>query len=71
MRTLSADGQIAPVPVSAVRADFDEPLDVHRSVLAQVAFDSTFGLNGLTNAVHFFLAEVLNFLLGRYVCLVE
>src|SRR5580704_18943404 len=35
---LSADGQVAAVTVSAIGTDFDEPLDVHRNFLAQIAF---------------------------------
>src|ERR1700692_2273004 len=36
---LSPDRQAAAVAVSTIRPDFDEPLDVHRDVFAQIAFD--------------------------------
>src|SRR5207248_7688710 len=38
-RPLSADRQAAAMPHAAVAADFHQPLDVHRDLFAQVAFD--------------------------------
>ena len=49
---------------SAIRADFDKPLDVHRNVLAQIALDRTFRLDDLADAVDLFFSEILNFLHG-------
>jgi len=37
--SLSAGRQIPPVPRAAVAADFDQPLDAERDLLAEVAFD--------------------------------
>ena len=62
MRTLSADGKVAAMTEPAIGADFDEPLDAHGNFLAQIAFDETFALDDLTNAVDFVLAEVLDLL---------
>src|SRR6266545_887527 len=62
VRALSADGQAAAVTVAAIGADFDEPLDVKRDFLAQVAFHLAFVLNHLTDAVHFLFAQVLDLL---------
>ena len=50
------------MPQSAVGADFDVPLDVHRDFLAQVAFDRAFVLDDLADVVDFVLAQVLNLL---------
>src|SRR6185436_3414970 len=35
-RALAADRQIAAVPESSIAADFHQPLDVHRDLLAQI-----------------------------------
>src|SRR6185437_2197194 len=51
----------------AIGTDFDEPLDVHRNVLAQIAFDVAFALNDLTNAVDFVFVQVLDLLIGTHV----
>src|SRR5207249_10684882 len=53
--------------ISAIRTDFDEPLDVHRNLLAEVAFHHAFTFNHLANAVNFVLAQILN-LLHRVHC---
>src|SRR5579863_1828075 len=62
VRTLSTNRQIPAMAIPAVGTDFDEPLDVHRNFLAQIAFDQPFGLDYLTDAVHLVLAEVLDLL---------
>jgi len=52
------------MPESAIRANFDEPLDVHRNVFAQIALDATFALDDLADAVDLFFVQVL-YLLPR------
>src|SRR6185437_13421732 len=56
---------------AAIGADFDEPLDVHRNFLAQVAFNQSFRFNDLADAVHFLFAQVLDLLHGIHVGLVQ
>ena len=48
----------------AIRANLDQPLDVHGDVLAQVAFDRAFRLDDLTNPVHLVFVQVLHLLVG-------
>src|SRR5262252_6703216 len=62
MGSLSANREVAAMTESAIGADFDEPLDVHRNFLAQIAFDQAFGLDDRTNVVDLFFAEILNLL---------
>ena len=50
------------MPVAAIALDIDEPLDVHRDVLAQVAFDIALVLNDLADAVYLVLVQVLDLL---------
>ena len=50
--------------VSAIGTDFDQPLDVHRDVFAQIAFDVAFRFDDLADAVDFVFAQVLNLLRG-------
>jgi hypothetical protein len=64
MGALSANRQIAAVTESAIRTDFDEPLDVHRNVFAQIAFDAAFAFDDLADAVDFVFRKVLNFFRG-------
>src|SRR5579864_5837398 len=71
MRALSANRQVAAVTVSAVGADFDEPLDVHRNFFAQIAFHHAFGLDDLADAVDLVFAEVLNLLVPVHVRLLQ
>ena len=46
------------------RTEFDEALDVHRDVLAEIAFDVALVLNHLADAVDLVLAQVLDLLEG-------
>src|SRR5579862_5693602 len=62
MCALASDRQVAAMAESAIGADFDETLDVHRNFLAQIAFHQAFGLNDCADAVDLFFAEVLNLL---------
>src|ERR1019366_2403957 len=64
---LSANRQAAAVPVPTIGADFDEPLDVHRDVLAEIAFDVATLFNHLANAVYFLFVEVADLLVGLHV----
>src|SRR3972149_4013502 len=41
LRPLPANRQAAPVAHPAVAADFHQPLDVHRDLLAEIALDAT------------------------------
>src|SRR5437763_12617474 len=67
MGALSANRKIAAVTAATVAANFDQPLDVHRDIFAQVAFDAAFVLDRLTDVVHFLFGEVLNLLVGIHV----
>src|SRR5579864_1655282 len=71
MRALPANRQVAAVPKPAVRAYFDEALDVHRNFLAQIALDHSFRLDHRTDAVDLFFAEVLDLFHGVHFGLVE
>ena len=64
MGTLSANRQAAAMTVPAIGADFDEPLDVHRDVFAEIAFDVATLFNDLADAVHLLFVEVAD-LFGR------
>src|ERR1700722_6975933 len=55
---LSAYRQPAAMPQPAIRSHFDETLDVHRKLLAEIAFDGPFVLNQGSNAVDFVFAHV-------------
>ncbi len=46
----------------AVGADLDQPLDVDRDLLAQVAFDAALAFDDLPNAIDLFLAQLLDLL---------
>src|SRR5579863_6356203 len=59
---LPADRQVAAMAESAIGADFDESLDVHRNFLAQIALDQALLLDDRANAVDLFFAEVLDLL---------
>src|SRR5690349_9250524 len=60
MRALAANRQVAAMTESAIRADFDQPLDVHRDVLAEIALDAAFALDDLADAVDLVFVEVLH-----------
>src|SRR6202034_2680457 len=71
VRSLSADRQVAAMPESAIGADFDEPLDVHRNLLAEIALHHPLLLDHGANAVHFLFAEVLHLLHGVHLGLIK
>jgi hypothetical protein len=58
------------VTQTTVRLNVNQPLDVHRDVFAQIAFDLAFSLNYLADTVYLVLTQILDFLerihLGRY-----
>src|SRR6185312_7330362 len=60
MRPLAAHRQVAAVTVTAVGPDFDQSLDVHGGVFAQVAFHLAFSLNDMADAVDLILVQVLH-----------
>src|SRR5215469_13427009 len=62
VRALSANRQIAAMTISAIGADFDEPLDVHRNFFAQIAFHHAFRLDYLADAVDLVFTQVLHLL---------
>src|SRR5437868_7631114 len=62
VRALSTDRQIAAMAISAIGTDFDETLDVHRNVLAQIAFHHAFRFNDLADAVDLVFIEILHLL---------
>src|SRR4249920_3704695 len=47
---LAAHRQVAAVPQPAEAADFHQPLDVHRDLLAKIAFDAALVLDHLADA---------------------
>src|SRR5258706_2960418 len=60
MGALSADRQITAMPKPSVRTDFDEPLDIHRNVFAQIAFHRTFRFDHLPDAVDLVFGQILH-----------
>src|SRR6476660_10102304 len=64
MSTLSPDRQVPAMAVTAVGTDFDEPLDVHRNFLAQIAFHHAFRFDHLADAIDLVLAQVLDLFRG-------
>src|SRR5271157_2819897 len=64
---LPADGQAAAMTIPTIRTDLDEPLDVHRDVFAQIAFDVAALLDDLTDAVDLVFIEVAHLLGGLHI----
>src|SRR5215813_3070372 len=71
VRTLTTNRQVAAMPVSAIGTDFDEPLDIHRNFLAQIAFHHAFRFDDLANAVHLVFAQVLHLLHRVHIRLIQ
>jgi hypothetical protein len=61
---LAANRQAAAMTIPAIRADFDQALDVHRNVFAQIAFNIAFLLDDLTDAVDLVFVQVADLLIG-------
>jgi hypothetical protein len=55
-------GKAAPMPLPAIRLDVDEPLDVHRGVLAEIAFHIALLFDHLADAIDLVLAQILDLL---------
>src|SRR5438552_3126478 len=59
-RALAPDGQRSAVTAAAVAADFHQPLDVHRDLLAEIAFDAALLLEHAADFAHVLLGEILH-----------
>src|SRR5438876_2082263 len=59
-RALAPDGQRSPVTAAAVAADFHEPLDVHRDLLAEIAFHAALLFDHAADLPHIVLGEILH-----------
>src|SRR5581483_2539695 len=59
-RALAVHGQAAAVAHAAVAADFHQPLDVHRDLLAEVALDAALLLDHPADLPHVVLGEILH-----------
>src|SRR5204863_8688573 len=64
VRALAANGETAAVTNPAVAADVHEPLDVHRDLGAQRAFDAKILFDRLTQPIRIRVVQVANSLLG-------
>src|SRR3990172_5291321 len=62
VRALAADRQIAAVAQAAIALRFDQAADIHLNLLAEIAFDPAFGLDGLAKVIDLFLGQVLDLL---------
>ena len=60
MRALAANGKIAAVTNSAIRLNFNQAADIHLNLLAEIAFDAAFLLDGLADMVDFIFRQVAN-----------
>src|SRR3954469_2932432 len=59
-RPLAAHRKIAAMPQAAIAADFHQPLDVHRDLLAEVAFDATHFLDHAADLADIVFRQVLD-----------
>src|SRR5262245_29430844 len=66
LRPLAAHRQAAAVPRSAIRADFHQPLDVHRDFLAEVAFDAPLLLDDAADFPDVLFRQVLDADVGAH-----
>src|SRR5204862_2959029 len=58
-RPLTVHRQIAPMPRTAVAADFHQPLDVHRDLFPEVAFDAGLLFNHPADLPDIVLRQIL------------
>src|SRR5262249_52864453 len=65
-RALPANWQAAPVSHAAVAADFHQPLDVHRNLFPEVAFDSALFLDDAADLPHIVFREILDPNIGAH-----
>src|SRR5579863_2748088 len=56
---------------AAIALNVDQALDVHLDVLAEIAFDVSFVLDHLTDAVDLVFAKILDLLEGVYIRLLQ
>jgi len=56
---------------TAIALNVDQALDVHLDVLAEIAFDVSFVLDHLTDAVNLVFAQILDLLEGVYIRLLQ
>ena len=54
--------QAAAMTIAAIGADFDQPLDVHGDVLAEIAFHAAFLLDDLADAIDFIFTQIADLL---------
>src|SRR5687767_3699476 len=57
---LTAHRQVAPMAQAAPAADFHQPLDVHRDLLAEVSFDAPLLFDDAADLAHIVFREVLH-----------
>src|SRR5579885_3635091 len=62
MCSLASNGQIAPMPQAAIRADFDEHPDAQSNLFSQITLDIAFILDNLADAGHFVVRQISHFL---------
>src|SRR5262249_6760589 len=55
---LSANRQVAAMTNAAVGLNFNQSANVHLNLLAEIAFDAAFLLDGVTKLVHFVFGEL-------------
>src|ERR1041385_4038947 len=60
MRALTANRQIAAMTNAAIGLNFNQPTDVHLDLLAEIAFDAAFLLDGLAKMIDFIFGQVAN-----------
>jgi hypothetical protein len=60
VRSLSAHGQRATMPQTAIAADVHQALDVHLNALAQVALDLALRLEDAANPAQLVFAQIPN-----------
>src|SRR5690242_3323030 len=60
VRALAANRQIAPMTNPAIGLNFNQAADVHLNLLAEIAFDAAFLLDGLADVIDFIFRQVAN-----------
>src|SRR5947207_5940025 len=62
MSALAPDRQVAAMAEPTIGTDFNQPLDMHGDIFAEVTFHIAFILNDLADAVDLIFIQVLNLL---------
>ena len=65
MGALAADREALAVPEAAVAGEVHQPLDVHRRLAPQIAFDHVVGVDRLAQMEDLLVGQVLDAALGR------